>query len=107
MNTSKLKQQKIARRHKRIRSRISGTAERPRLSVFRSNKFVYAQLVDDEKGNTLAQANAADAKAVGVEIAKKAKAAKIEKVVFDRGGYLYIGKIKAVADAAREGGLIF
>ena len=107
MNTSKLKQEKIARRHKRIRSRISGTAERPRLSVFRSNKFVYAQLVDDEKGNTLAQANAADAKAVGVEIAKKAKAAKIEKVVFDRGGYLYIGKIKAVADAAREGGLIF
>ena len=107
MNTSKLKQENIARRHKRIRSRISGTAERPRLSVFRSNKFVYAQLVDDEKGNTLAQANAADAKAVGVEIAKKAKAAKIEKVVFDRGGYLYIGKIKAVADAAREGGLIF
>jgi len=90
MNTSKLKQQKIARRHKRIRSTISGTAERPRLSVFRSNKFIYAQLIDDVKGNTLAQANAADA-----------------KVVFDRGGYLYTGKIKAVADSAREGGLDF
>jgi large subunit ribosomal protein L18 len=107
MKTGTLKQQKIARRHKRIRSTISGTAERPRLSVFRSNKFIYAQLIDDTKGNTLAQANAADAKAVGIEIAKKGKAAKITKVVFDRGGYLYTGKIKAVADSAREGGLIF
>ena len=107
MNTSKIKQQKIARRHKRIRATISGTAERPRLSVFRSNKFIYAQLIDDTKGHTLAQANASDAKAVGADIAKKAKAAKIAKVVFDRGGYLYTGKIKAVADSAREGGLDF
>jgi large subunit ribosomal protein L18 len=107
MNTSKIKQQKIARRHKKIRATISGNSERPRLSVFRSNKFIYAQLIDDVKGNTLAQATSADAKVVGVEIAKKGKAAKISKVVFDRGGYLYTGKIKAVADAAREGGLVF
>ncbi len=107
MNTSKQKQMKIARRHKRIRATISGTTERPRLSVFRSNKFIYAQLIDDEKGHTFAQAQAVDAKTVGVELAKKAKALKIDKVVFDRGGYLYTGKIKAVADAAREGGLIF
>lgn len=107
MNTSKQKQMKIERRHKRIRSTLSGNAERPRLSVFKSNKFLYAQIIDDTKGHTLAQANASDAKKVGVEIAKKAKALKIDKVVFDRGGYLYTGKIKAIADAAREGGLNF
>ena len=107
MNTSKSKQMKIARRHKRIRATISGTAERPRVSVFRSNKFIYAQLINDDKGVTLAQAQAADPKAVGTELAKKAKTAKIEKVVFDRGGYLYTGKIKALADALREGGLVF
>lgn len=107
MNTSKLKQMKIARRHKRIRATISGTAERPRVSVFRSNKFIYAQIIDDEKGVTLTQAQASDAKTVGIELAKKAQAIKIEKVVFDRGGYLYTGKIKALADALREGGLIF
>ncbi|MDP3962730.1 MAG: 50S ribosomal protein L18 [bacterium] len=107
MNTSKQKQMKIARRHKRIRSTISGTQERPRLSVFRSNKFIYAQLVDDVKGHTFAEAHDADAQKAGAELAKKAKALKIDKVVFDRGGYLYTGKIKAVADAAREGGLKF
>ena len=107
MNTSKIKQMKIARRHKRIRATVSGTAEKPRLSVFRSNKFIYAQLIDDVLGHTFAQASGADAKTVGVDLAKKAKTAKITKVVFDRGGYLYTGKIKAVADAAREGGLIF
>ena len=107
MNTSKIKQQKIARRHKRIRATLSGTAEKPRLSVYRSNKFIYAQLIDDVKGHTFAQASGADAKTVGVELAKKAIAQKFTKVVFDRGGYLYAGKIKAVADAAREGGLIF
>lgn len=98
---------KIARRHKRIRATISGTAEKPRLSVFRSNKFIYAQLIDDVKGHTFVEAHDVDAKTVGVEIAKKAKKIKLEKVVFDRGGYLYTGKIKAVADAAREGGLKF
>lgn len=107
MNTSKQKQMKIERRHKRIRSILSGTASRPRLSVFKSHKFLYAQLIDDEKGHTLAQANSNDAKKVGIDIAKAAKAIKIDKVVFDRGGYLYIGKIKAIADAAREGGLNF
>ncbi len=107
MNTSKQKQLKIARRHSKIRSILSGTSERPRLSVFRSNKFVYAQLIDDVKGHTLAQSSSDDAKKVGADIAKKAKAIKIEKVVFDRGGYLYTGKIKSVADSAREGGLNF
>ena len=107
MNTSKQKQLKIARRHKKIRSTLSGTSERPRLSVFRSNKFIYAQLIDDVKGNTLTQASSDDAKKVGIEIAKKAKTLKIDKVVFDRGGYLYTGKIKSVADSAREGGLHF
>jgi large subunit ribosomal protein L18 len=107
MNTSKQKQQKIARRHNKIRSTLSGTSERPRLSVFRSNKFIYAQIIDDVKGHTLTQASANDATKVGTEIAKKAKALKIDKVVFDRGGYLYTGKIKSVADSAREGGLQF
>jgi large subunit ribosomal protein L18 len=107
MNTSKQKQLKIARRHKRIRATISGTDERPRVSVFRSNKFIYAQIINDEKGHTLVQAQAVDAKTAGTDLAKKAKAAKITKVVFDRGGYLYTGKIKALADALREGGLIF
>ncbi len=107
MNTSKQKQLKIERRHKRIRSTLSGTAERPRLSVFKSNKFLYAQLIDDTKGHTLAQATSNDAKAVGIDIAKKAKALKIDKVVFDRGGYLYTGKIRSIADSAREGGLNF
>lgn len=107
MNTSEQKQLKISRRHKRIRSTINGTAIRPRLSVFKSHKYLYVQLIDDIKGHTLAQATSDDAKKVGVDIAKKAKALKIEKVVFDRGGYLYTGKIKVIADAAREGGLIF
>ena len=107
MNKSKIKQEKIARRHKRIRATISGTPEKPRLSVYRSNKFIYAQLIDDVKGHTFAEAHGADAKVVGVDLAKKAKTLKIGKVVFDRGGYLYAGQIKAVADAAREGGLIF
>lgn len=116
MNIQKQKQQKIARRHKKIRSRISGTKDMPRLSVFKSNKYIYAQLVDDEQGHTLGAFSSVESKAktprekareVGIEIAKKAIAQKIEKVVFDRGGYLYIGHIKAVADGAREGGLKF
>lgn len=98
---------KIARRHKKIRSVLSGTAERPRLSVFKSNKFIYAQIIDDVKGHTIAQASSKDAKELGIEIAKKAKTLKIDKIVFDRSGYLYTGKIKAVADSAREGGLKF
>lgn len=114
---NQIAQQKIfARRKARIRAKISGTAERPRLAVFKSHKYIYAQIIDDTKGNTLVsfdsrQAKGAKpvdrAKEVGVGIAKKAIAAKIDKVVFDRGGYLYAGKIKVVADAAREGGLKF
>ena len=80
------------RRHRRIRGKVSGTAERPRLAVFRSNRGVFAQLIDDGSGKTLAAA---------------AKKAGIETVVFDRGGYLYHGRVKALADGAREGGLQF
>ncbi len=116
MNTSKQKQMKIARRHKRIRSTLIGTSERPRLSVFKSHKYISAQIIDDSKSHTLASFSSRDAKSkspaekakeVGVEIAKLAKTLKIDKVVFDRGGYLYTGKIQSVADGAREGGLNF
>ena len=104
-----------ARRQKRIRAKISGTAAAPRLSVYRSNKYVYAQLINDEAGKTLAASTSLKmkgkmmekAKQVGREIAEKAKALKIEKAVFDRGGFIYTGKIKAIAEGAREGGLKF
>lgn len=103
------------RRHRRIRAKVSGTALRPRLSVFRSNRALSAQLIDDEKAVTLAAASSAKlkgssaekAKAVGKAIAEKAKAKNVTLAVFDRGGYLYAGAIKALADGAREGGLIF
>jgi len=106
------------KRHVRVRRHISGTAECPRLNVFRSNKNIYAQLIDDVAGVTLASASTLDtavsegtkveqAKAVGKLIAEHGKAANISKVVFDRGGYLYHGRIKALADAARENGLEF
>ena len=103
----------------RIRRKVTGTPQRPRLAVFRSLKHVYAQVIDDSTGTTLASAssrekdsstkgaNAAAAKAVGALIAKKAKDKGITRVVFDRGGYLYHGNIKALADAARENGLEF
>lgn len=108
--------EKFERRRKRVRAKISGTAERPRLSVFKSHKFMYAQLIDDEKGYTLASISSKGLKGktmaeraakVGEGIARKAIAVKIKKVVFDRGGYLYAGKIKAVAEGARKGGLEF
>lgn len=106
------------KRHKRIRGKISGTAERPRLSIFRSNKNIYAQLIDDVAGVTLASASTLDenvsdatkleqAAAVGKAIAEAAKAKNISTVVFDRSGYLYHGRIQALADAARENGLDF
>ena len=110
------KQQIFARRKARVRAKIHGTAERPRLAIFKSHRYIYGQVINDDKGATLVAADSRKAtgktpvdraKALGVEIAKKAKAAKITKVVFDRGGYLYAGKIKMVADAAREGGLEF
>lgn len=92
------------RKRKKIRTKISGTAERPRLSVFKSNTSLYAQLIDDSAGKTLASARGANAQKVGAEIAEKAP---VKSVVFDRGGYLYAGKIKALAEAAREAGLKF
>jgi large subunit ribosomal protein L18 len=107
------------RRHRRVRGRIEGTAERPRLAVFRSNRGIEAQLVDDLAGRTLAAASwlnlkksfkgdkTAQAAEVGKLLASNAKKAKIETVVFDRGGYLYHGRVKALADGAREGGLKF
>lgn len=110
------------RRHLRVRKKISGTADRPRLNVFRSAKHIYAQLIDDQKGVTLTSASTLDkelrgeiqnggnveaARKVGELIAKRAKEKGIEKVVFDRGGYLYHGRVKALAEAAREGGLEF
>jgi large subunit ribosomal protein L18 len=116
MNTSQIKTEKRARRHKRIRSKVSGTSDMPRLSVFKSNKFVYAQLIDDEKGATLVAASTQDikgkgmlekAKKAGLEIAKLAQEKKIKKVVFDRGGFIYTGRVKALAEGAREGGLTF
>lgn len=103
------------RRHARVRATIKGTAERPRLAVFRSNRFVSAQLIDDAAGKTVAAAHgrefpgkqSAQVASVGSAIAKKAKAAGIKTVVFDRGGYRYGGQVKSLADAAREGGLTF
>ena len=106
------------RKHLRVRAKISGTPECPRLVVFRSNKNIEAQIIDDVKGVTLVSAssvqlklsnggNVEGAKLVGAEIAKLAKAKKISKVVFDRGGYIYHGRVAALADAAREGGLKF
>ena len=103
-------------RKNRIRAKVSGTADCPRLSVFKSNKFIYVELIDDENGVTLAASSGKSLKsktkgeqavAVGKDIAEKAKAKKISKAVFDRGGYIYTGRVQAVADAAREGGLKF
>lgn len=95
------------RRRKRIRARVQGTAERPRASVFRSLKYIYVQLINDESQHTLASTRGAlkEAKKVGEELAKSAKKVKITKVTFDRGGYRYHGRVKAVAEGMREGGL--
>ena len=101
---------KIERRVKikyRVRNKISGTAERPRMSVFRSNKQIYVQIIDDLSGKTLAAASSLGLTKVGEMIAKKAQEAGITTVVFDRNGYLYHGRVKEVADAARNGGLKF
>jgi large subunit ribosomal protein L18 len=106
------------RRHRRVRGKITGTAARPRLTVFRSNRGIFAQLVDDSSGRTLAGASwvglkgfkgdkIAQAKEVGKQVAAVAKKAGVAEVVFDRGGYLYHGRVKALADGAREGGLKF
>lgn len=118
MNKVKEKNDKLARRHRKIRSTISGTEKRPRLSVFRSNRGLFIQLIDDVSGKTLLSANSKELKddkgkkveiafKLGKILAEKANKNKITKVVFDRGGYKYHGRVKAVADGAREGGLIF
>jgi large subunit ribosomal protein L18 len=116
MDKNKIKIEKRIRRHKRIRSRVSGTASVPRLAAFRSNSYIYAQLIDDDAGKTLAFASSIEVKesnktaaasATGKALAKKAIEQKIKKVVFDRGGYVYAGRVKALADGAREGGLEF
>ena len=112
------KRQQRLRRRRRVRARVVGTAERPRLSVYRSNRGIFAQLIDDRAGNTLAAVNwteadlrkltASDqAKKAGEVLAERAKAAGIESCVFDRGGYQYHGRVRALADGAREGGLRF
>jgi len=115
----RIKRDDIRRRvHKRIRRKVAGSPEQPRLAVFRSLKHIYVQLIDDTEGRTLAAAssaekngpdggNVAGAKKIGQLIAQRAKEQGIKKIVFDRGGYLYHGRIKALADAAREAGLEF
>jgi large subunit ribosomal protein L18 len=114
----KVQQKKLkrVRRHARIRSKVRGTAGRPRLAIFKSNKFTTAQVINDDLGVTLAAGSTNSIKAsteleksleLGKVVAKLAKAKGIDKVVFDRGGYIYTGKVKAVADGAREGGLDF
>ena len=115
MNNATHKRQQRIRRHNRVRARVEGTSERPRLAVFRSNKYLSAQLIDDVAGKTLFSAHGrevggtllAQAVAVGKAIAERAKAGGIEKAVFDRGGYLFTGRVKALADSARENGLTF
>ena len=118
MYTLQDKNKQRQRRHERIRNKVSGTATCPRLSVFRSNKHIHAQIIDDVAGNTLVSASSVElkmengsnveaAKKVGTELAKRAIKAKIENVCFDRGGYIYHGRVKALAEAAREAGLKF
>lgn len=115
-NTSQKKSSQRQRRHRRVRSRIFGTAERPRLTVFRSNKFIYAQLIDDNSGATIVSASDDKLKSgtkteratqIGKEIAERAKKAGVKTVVFDRGGYLYAGRVKSLAESARKSGLEF
>jgi len=94
-------------RKKRVRAVVNGTKARPRMSIYRSNKYIYAQLIDDVSENTVASAKGVDPQKVGEEISQKAKKAKVKQAVFDRGGYKYHGNVKKLADAARKGGLEF
>ena len=119
----KAKRERRERAHLRVRKRVRGSAERPRLSVYKSLRYIYAQVIDDDRGTTLAQANSADpevksqvgaatagkaaAKLVGELVAARAKERGVEKVVFDRGGYVYHGRVQTLAEAAREKGLQF
>lgn len=108
------KREKKQRRHRRVRAKVRGSKDRPRLSLFRSNRYLWAQIIDDEEARTLAHASSKEikkagnsAEEVGKLIAKRALEKKIDKVVFDRGGYKYHGVVKALADGARKGGLKF
>jgi large subunit ribosomal protein L18 len=116
--TVKSKPQQRLKRRRRVRAKVHGTAERPRISVFRSNKGISAQVIDDDSGRTLTAVNwteeqfrtatgAEQAKQVGLALAERAKAAGVTAAVFDRGGYQYHGRVQALADGAREGGLTF
>jgi len=115
MDKTTQKTQKRIRRHQRIRAQVSGTGDMPRFSVFRSNRALYAQLIDDEKGSTLLSVKTdagkgtliERARAAGKKLAEEAKGKGITKVVFDRGGFIYTGNIRAFAEGAREGGLTF
>lgn len=116
MKTLNAKLEKRTRRHVRIRAKVFGTAEKPRLCVYKSNKYISVQVIDDENGVTIVSAHSREvkgkgmmekAKLVGESIAEKAKAKKVKKVVFDRGGFIYTGNVKAIADGARKGGLEF
>lgn len=116
MTTKLSKTQQRTRRHRRIRAKVSGTSERPRLAIFKSNSFIYAQLIDDTKGTTLASTSdmglkgktkTERAKLAGAILAKNAKEKGLQAVVFDRGGFIYTGRVRAFADGAREGGLAF
>jgi large subunit ribosomal protein L18 len=113
---AKEKRRALTRRHRRVRKDVIGTQERPRLAVYRSNRHIYAQVIDDYAGRTLAAASSltvsdgdrkSTAKAVGSAVAAKAKAAGVTRVAFDRGGFMYHGRVQALADGAREGGLEF
>lgn len=116
MTKTNTKITKRASRHRRIRAKVSGTAERPRLAVYKSNKYIYAQVIDDAKGVTVASASDMGlkgktktdrAKLAGLAIAKAAQAAGVAAVTFDRGGFIYTGRVRALAEGAREGGLSF
>jgi len=120
MDKNKIKNEKRQRRHKRIRSKVIGTASVPRLSVFKSNIYIYAQLINDDSCKTLVSASSLElkkskkitnkimaARETGKALAEKALDKRLKKIVFDRGGYVYTGRVRALADGAREGGLIF
>jgi large subunit ribosomal protein L18 len=117
MTTKSDRFRSLDRRHRRVRKKVSGSPERPRLAVYRSNKHIYAQLIDDVAGRTLVASSTTTsgedgapkekAKSVGLDLATKAKAAGVTRVTFDRGGFKYHGRIQAVAEGAREGGLEF
>ncbi|MCK5021691.1 MAG: 50S ribosomal protein L18 [Candidatus Pacebacteria bacterium] len=113
---NKIKKENRERRHKRVRAKVFGTSKKPRLCVFKSNKYIYAQIIDDEKGKTLTSSSSLKMKEnallekagkIGEDIAKKAEDLKIKEVVFDRGGYIFTGRVKALVEGVKKGGLKF